>query len=114
MQIMQQAAVKCPKVCINAHEIQIPSLLDSGSDVTLLRQLYFDKYILPKISQAMGEKADVHTLFNLTVANGGQMPNKMYTEIDITFLQLKVPKVGILVAEDPNQVLDKKHQMWFP
>ena len=34
----------------------------------------------------------------------------MYTELAITFLGIKVPNVGILVVEDPSQVLDKKHQ----
>ena len=42
MEIMQCAVAKCPKVCISVHGIQIPSLLDSGSEVTLLRQSYFD------------------------------------------------------------------------
>ena len=36
MEIMQCAVAECPKVCINAHGIQIQSLLDSGSEVTLL------------------------------------------------------------------------------
>ena len=114
MEIMQCAVAKCPKVCISAHGIQIPSLLDSGSEVTLLRQSYFDQHILPKIKPATGEKADAHCLFKLTVANDGQMPIKMYTELDLTFLGLKVPKVGVLIAEEPNQVLDKKHQTRLP
>ena len=38
----------------------------------------------------------------------------MYTELDINFLGLKVPNVGILVVEDPSQVLDKKHQSKLP
>ena len=114
MEIMQHAVAKCPKVCISAHGIQIPSLLDSGSEVTLLRQSYFDQHILPKIKPATGEKADAHCLFKLTVANDGQMPIKMYTELDLTFLGLKVPKVGVLIAEEPNQVLDKKHQTRLP
>ena len=33
MEIMQCAVAKCPKVCISAHGIQIPSLLDFGSKV---------------------------------------------------------------------------------
>ena len=41
MEIMQHAVAKCSKVCISAHGIQIPSLLDSGSEVTLLWQSYF-------------------------------------------------------------------------
>ena len=114
MEIMQCAVAKCPKVCISAYGIQIPSLLDSGSEVTLLWQLYFDQHILPKIKLATGEKANAHCLFKLTVANDGQMPIKMYTKLDLTFLGLKVPKVGVLIAEEPNQVLDKKHQTRLP
>ena len=114
IEIIQCAVAKCPKEYISAHGIQIPSLLDSGSKVTLLQQLYFDQYILPKIKLATGEKANAHCLFKLTAANDGQMPIKMYTELDLTFLGLKVPKVGILIAEEPNQVLDKKHQTRLP
>ena len=108
IEIIQCAVAKYPKVCISAHRFQIPSLLDSSSEVTLLRQLYFDQHILPKIKLATGEKANAHSLFKLTVANDGQMPIKMYTKLDLTFLGLKVPKVGVLIAEEPNQVLDKK------
>ena len=89
---MQCAVAKCPKVCISAHGIQIPSLSDSSSEVTLLWQSYFDQHILPKIKLATGEKADVHCLFKLTVANDGQMPIKMYTELDLLFLELRVLK----------------------
>ena len=42
------------------------------------------------------------------------MPIKMYTKLDLTFLGLKVPKVGVLIAEEPNQLLDKKHQTRLP
>ena len=72
IEIMQCAVAKCPKVCISAHEIQIPSLLDSGSEVTLLQQLYYDQHILPKINPATGEKADAHNLFKLTVVMMGR------------------------------------------
>ena len=48
------------------------------------------------------------------VTNDGQLPVKMYTELDVTFLGLKVPNVGILVVKDPSQVLDKKHQSKLP
>ena len=108
IKIMQHAGAKCSKVCISAHGIQVPSLLDSGSEVTLLQQSDFNQHILPKIKPATGEKADPHNLFKLTVANDGQMPIKMYTELDLTFLGLKVLKVGILIAEELNHVLDKK------
>ena len=62
IEIMQHAVAKCPKVCISAHGIQIPSLLDSGSEVTLLQQSYFNQHILPKIKLATGEKANAHNV----------------------------------------------------
>ena len=94
LEIMQCAVARSPKVCISAHGIQIPSLLDSGSDVMLLRQAYFEKHLLPKIQVATGEKAKAHQLFHLTVTNDGQLPVKMYTELDINFLGLRSAKCG--------------------
>ena len=94
-------------MCISAHGIQIRSLLDLGSDVTLLRQAYFEKHLLPKIQAATSEKAKAHQLFHFTVTNDGQFPVKMYTILDINFLGLKVPNVGVLIIDDPSQVLDR-------
>ena len=76
LEIMQCAVAKSPKVCISARGIQIPSLLDSGSEVMLLRQSYFEKHLLPKIQAIASEKAEAHQLFHLTVANDGQFPVK--------------------------------------
>ena len=78
LEIMQRAVAKSPKVSISAHGIQIPSLLDLGSEVTLLRQSYFEQHLLPKIQVVTSEKAKAHQLFHLTVANDGQLPVKMY------------------------------------
>ena len=79
--------------------IQIPSLLDSGSEVMLLWQSYFEQHLLPKIKLVTGEKAKAHTLFKLTVTNDGQLPIETYTELDITFLGLKVLNVGMLMIK---------------
>ena len=114
LEIMQCAVAKSPKVCISAHGIQIPSLLDSGSEVMLLRQSYFEKHLLPKIQVATSEKAEAHQLFHFMVTNDGQLPVKMYMELDIKILGFKVQNVGILVVEDLSQVLDKKHQSKLP
>ena len=114
LEIMQCAVARSPKACIIAHGIQIPSLLDLGSDVMLLRQSYLEKHLLPKIQVVTSGKAEAHQLFHLTVANDGQLPVKMYTKLDVNFLGLKVPNVGVLIIEDPSQVLDKKHQSKLP
>ena len=39
--IMQQAVARCPKDTISSKEVKIPSLLDSGSEVSLIHQLYY-------------------------------------------------------------------------
>ena len=83
---IQHVVAKSCKLSISAHGPQIPSLLDSGSEVMLLRQLYFEQHLLPKLRSAMSKKADAHKLFNIMVTNDGQLPAEMYTELDITFL----------------------------
>ena len=113
LEIMQHAVAKSPKMSISAHGIQIPSLLDLGSEVMLLRQSYFE-HLLPKIQVATSEKAEAHQLFHLTVVNDGQLPVNMYTELDINLLGLKVLNGSVPVVEDPSQVLEKKHQSKLP
>ena len=66
------------------------------------------KTFTAKINPLKGERAETCWLFRLTLTNNGQLPIKIYTELDINFLGLQVLKVWILIAEDPNQVLHKK------
>ena len=94
--------------------VQIPSLLDSGSEVLLIHYSHFKEHLLPKVEDPMGEKSDAHILFNLTAANDGQLPMKKYIELDVNFWGLKVQKVGFLIIDEPNRVLDKKHQTKLP
>ena len=92
----------------------MPSLLESGSEVSLIHHVYFKEHLLPRIETPMCEKADAHVLFTLTVLNDGQLPVKMYTDLDINFLGLKVPNVGFFILEEPLSVLDRKHHIKLP
>ena len=74
VEIMQQAVAKCPKLVLQVWGVQIPSLLDSGSEVSLIQYSHFKEHLLPKIETPMGQKSDAHILFNVTAANGGQLP----------------------------------------
>ena len=85
------------------HGVQIPSLLDSGSEVSLIHYSHFKEHLLPKIETPTGEKLDAHILFNLTTVNDGQLPMKKYIELDINFMGLKVLKVGFLIIDEPNK-----------
>ena len=55
IEIMQQAVAKCPKISISSMGVQIPSLLDSGSKVSLICYSHFKEHLLPKIEDPTGE-----------------------------------------------------------
>ena len=87
---------------------RLTSLLDSGSMVSLVQQSYFDQNIKPKLEPARGSEANLHNLFDLKEANGGDIPITKYFEMDVAFLGLRVPKVGILIVKDPSDLLQTK------
>ena len=103
IEVMQRAMATCPKINMGCGRKVIPSLLDSGSQVTLICQSFFEQEILPHIEPVDGEKAKAHQLFQLTAANNGKLPISMYVELDLDFLGIVVPKVGVLITQEPNE-----------
>ena len=80
--------------------LKVPSLLDSGSMVMLIREAYFNKHIL---------------LFRrLSAANDQDMPVLKCLKADVTILGFHVPSVGFLVVKDPNTVLEPQHSTQSP
>ena len=72
--VMQQTVARCPKVCISCKGVKILSLLNLGSEVSIICQSYFNEHLLPKVMTLMGEMADNYFLFCLTMVNDGQLP----------------------------------------
>ena len=72
--VMQRAVAKCPKINLGYKGYQIPSLLDSGIDVTLIWQSYFDGNLMHLVRAHSGEKTEAHTLFHLMVENDEPLP----------------------------------------
>ena len=60
------------------------------------------------------EKAEAHQLFQLTAANNGKLPISMYVELDLDFLGIVVPKVGVFITHEPNELLDTCHKTKLP
>ena len=85
IEVMQRAVATCPKINMGYGRKKIPSLLDSGSQVTLIHQSFFEQEILPHIKPSDREKANAHQLFHLTAANDGKLPISMYVELDLNF-----------------------------
>ena len=105
---------KCPKINLGYKGYQIPSLLDSGSDVTLIWQSYFDENLMHLVRAHSGKKSEAHTLLHSTVANDEQLPITKYMELDLNFMGLILPRIGILLTRDPNQLLAPKHWTRLP
>ena len=49
IEVIQRAVTTCPKVNMGCGRKRIPSMLDSGSQVTLICKSYFEWKILPHI-----------------------------------------------------------------
>ena len=112
--VMQRAVTKCPEINLGCKGYQIPSCLDPGTDVTLIWQSYFDENLMHLVKAHSDEKSEAHTLFHFMVANDEQLPITKYFELDLNFIGLIVPRVGILVTRDPNQLLDPEYQTRLP
>ena len=54
---------KCPRNNLGYMGYQILSLLDSGSDVTLIWQSYFDENLMPLVRTHSGEKSEAQHYF---------------------------------------------------
>ena len=82
----------------------IPSLLDSGTQVTLICQIcqgYIEREVLPHIVPSSREKAEAHQLVQVTAVNNGKLSVSMYVELDVDFLGIVVPNVGLSLLRNP-------------
>ena len=113
-EIMKQAVASSPKVNLECMGKRLASQLDSGSMVSLVQQSYFDQNIKPKLGPARGPETNLHNLFDLKGANGGDIPITKYIEMDVTFLGCRMQKVGFLVVKDPIDLLQTKKKTKLP
>ena len=95
---MKWAVAKCPSIELKVMGESVPSLLDSGSMVSLMMQDHFNRYFRPQLGPAEGSVADTHLLFDLTSASGGAIPLSRYVELDVKFLGIHVLRVGFLMC----------------
>ena len=111
---MKWAVAKCPSIELKIMGEGVPSLLDSSSMVSLIWQDHFNQFFRQQLGPAEGLVADAHHLFDLTSASGGAIPLSRYVELDVESLGLQVPRVGFLITQNPNKVLDPDHKARLP
>ena len=112
--ILKRAVSQCPSITMEFLGLKVPSLLDSGSMVTLIREAYFNKNILPLLRGTAEELAEAHSLFHLSAANNQEMPVTKYFEADVSILGFRIPSVGFLVIKDPSTVLESQYSAHMP
>ena len=108
--VLKRAVSQCPSISMEFFGLKVPSLLDSGSMVMLIRENYFNKHILPLLHGTVEELTEAHSLFQLSTTNNQVMPVSKYLEADISLLGFNIPSVGFLVVKDPpNTILEPQH-----
>ena len=112
--VLNRAVSQCPSITIDILGQKIPSLLDSGSMVTLICKGYFIKNILPLLKKSAGNVTEACSLFWLLTANNEVMLVSRYFEADVTLLGFTIPHVGFLVVKDSNTLLEPQHNTQLP
>lgn len=95
--IYEKAVGTCPVSTVRLGGIDVPCLLDSGSEVSTITEELFNKHFRPqgKTLLPTGE------WLKLTAANGLEIPYVGYIELDVEALGVMIPRRGILVVKSP-------------
>ena len=106
---MDKAVSQCPKVPVIVGGQTTTAMLDSGSEVTLIREGYFEKHLKPLITNSDKAKEEAK-LFNLLSASETQMPVNCYFESDFELCGERVKGVGVLVVKDSARIPNIKRK----
>ena len=114
LDIMRRAVGTCPRADIKICGKDLSSLLDSGSEVSLVRESHFRKNVLPFLKEGQ-TPTGVHSLFRLRgMGENSNIPVTDYFEVDVNFNDFTIPSVGFLVIKDPSTVVSTAKPMGLP
>lgn len=85
--------------------VEIPLLLDSGSQVTIISGTFFNR----NLKSQLGSPNEGNKILTLRAANGLTLPYRGYLETEIEVEGQVVKDCGILIQEDLEPITDKKH-----
>lgn len=86
----------CPGVEIEVAGVKLPCLLDTGSQVTLFSESFFQKWLSGEQKRS---PQDLHWL-TLKAANGLRIPYTGYAILDFTVGGVTVPGKGVIIVKD--------------
>ena len=104
---MQQAVALCPEIVMSVKGKPTRSLLNSGSQVTLINESYYKEHIEHCLVPLSGSYNNSHNLFSLRGVEG-HVPLSKRFECDIEVGGQIVHRIGILVKKDKVPLVDSK------
>ena len=105
---MQQAVAPCPEIVMSIKGKPTRSLLDSGSEVTIINESYYKEHIEHWLLPSSGSYNNSHNLFSLRGIEEGHVPLSKHFKCDIEVGGQLVHHVGILVKKDKIPLVDSK------
>ena len=114
--IMQQAVTPCPEIIMSIKGKPTRSLLDGGSEVTLVNESYYKEHIEHWLLPSSCRYNNLHNLFRLRGVEEGHVPLSKHFKCYIEVGGQLVHHIGILVKKGPNspsiqRVKRLKHQL---
>lgn len=107
-ELLKQLVGPCTVVQLTTNGMNVPSLLDAGSNVTTLTRSFFMSHF-----HSDQPKTNNCKWLNLSAANGLAIPYLGYVEMDVTVLGRVLHGCGVLIVEDPpnSTSLHKQKEM---
>ena len=105
---MHQSVAPCPEIIMSVKGKPNKSLLDSGSEVTLINESYFKEHIKHRLLPSSGAYNNSHNLFSLQGIEEGNVSLSKHFECDIEVGDKIIHRVGILVKKDKVPLVDSK------
>ena len=100
--IMQQVVALCPEIVMSIKGKPTRSLLDSGSEVTLVNESYYKEHLEHRLLPSSGSYNNSHKLFSLRGIEEGHVPLSKHFECDIEVGGQLVHRIGITCKEGQN------------
>ena len=106
LDIMHQAVAPCLEIVMSIKGKSTKSLLDSGSEVTLMNESYYKEHIEHRLVPSSNTYNNSHNLFSLKGVEEGHVPLSKHCECDIEVGGQVVHCAGILVKKYKVPLID--------
>ena len=107
--VYDKAVGECPVVKVQLG-VDVPCLLESGSEVSTITKEFFNEHFRPQ-GKTLLPTGD---WLRLTAANGLEIPYVGYLELDIEALGVMIPRRGILVVKSPASQEARQRKQIIP